>query len=48
MTSNMFHATGLFLYPQKTSEYLGFIMFSEDIERSQDMRLVKLNFQLIQ
>ena len=32
---NPFHATGLFRYPLKTSEYKGFLMFSEGIERDQ-------------
>ena len=28
-----FHATALFLYPLKTSENIGFLMFSEGMER---------------
>ena len=32
---NPFHASGLFLYPQKTSESWGFLMFSGGTEKDQ-------------
>ena len=32
---NTFHATGLFLYPLKTSESKGFLMLSGGIEKIQ-------------
>ena len=39
---NSFHVFGVFLYPQKTSETRGFLIFSGGIERDSGMKWAKV------